>query len=567
MNSGTAGAATSVEHPPLRVVQGGQLRLDLLERRLGQIESLLASRPDGCDEATSRVWLSEAERLLPLAGHFDRARLLQGCAVVREELARTGRPCERQAYRDDADAAALYEQLGEAAHAATCYTSAAISALRSEEVSEALELAVRGLVAFESLTPVELERDRAAEARMAGMLALLCCQFLDHERALRFAEIAVGQIAVGHRRWGSAAGLLARIALVRARELAGDPLAGAATGPSSRREHLLDTVDHIGRTLADGARGASSLVIGPLLLAEVMVERGEAARAWELLERADHAARGPQVGWTSGPDLAGLQLARGRCLVRLARPVEALAELDGALGALHPDRDLVDHVHALELRSLARERSGDAAGALADLRRLTDLVWVRHRRQIGGFMEQIWGRAGAEGRRRDLEAREQVLIRTAEQDPLTGLANRRGVERFCSTLAPTEPICLVMIDIDHFKTVNDRFGHATGDATLREVAEVLGSSVRSVDRVARWGGEEFLLALPSNSVDFGAEVASRVRRRAQEHHWEHLAPGLGLTVSAGVACGPASELADVLHRADAALYAAKRAGRNRVVTG
>ena len=182
-------------------------------------------------------------------------------------------------------------------------------------------------------------------------------------------------------------------------------------------------------------------------------------------------------------------------------------------------------------------------------------------------MDQIWGRAGVEGRRRDLEAREEILIRTAEQDPLTGLANRRGVERFCAAMAPAESVCLVMVDIDHFKMVNDRFGHAVGDATLREVAHVLSSSVRAVDRVARWGGEEFLLALPTSSVEFGAEVATRVRRRAQEHHWGHLADGLGLTLSAGVACGPAGDLMSVLHRADAALYSAKRTGRNRVVTG
>ncbi|MFN8078984.1 MAG: diguanylate cyclase [Kineosporiaceae bacterium] len=559
MNSGRASATTPVEQLPLQLVQGGKLRLDLLERRLAQVESLLGAVPHECDEATARIWLADAERLLPVAGEFDRARLLQACAVVRDHLARVGRPSARQAFRDDADAAALYEQLGESAHAATCYVTAAISALRCEEVSEALELAVRGLVAFESLSPPMLDGDRAAEARMAGTLALLCCQFFDHERALRFAEIALNQTTQGQRRWTASARLMAQMALLRARELGPDD--------APRRAQLLDIADELGRALASGERGPVALVVGPRLVAEVLCERDQPRMAWAALERAEESARGPVRGRPTYRDLAELQLARGRCLLMLDRPHEALTELDGALGGLHPDRDLVEHLQALELRSTARERAGDTAGALADMRSLSELVWVRHRRQIGGFMDQIWGRAGVEGRRRDLEAREEILIRTAEQDPLTGLANRRGVERFCAAMAPGDAVCLVMVDIDHFKTVNDRFGHAVGDATLREVAQVLSSSVRAVDRVARWGGEEFLLALPTSSVEFGAEVATRVRRRAQEHHWEELADGLGLTLSAGVACGPADDLTSVLHRADAALYAAKRTGRNRVVTG
>lgn len=535
MNRAASGVAAPEGAPALRVVQGRHLRLDLLERSIARVETLLATMPDESDPATARIWLDDAENLLALAGDFDRARLLRACAVV----------CD---------------QLGETAQAATGYTAAAIAALRSDEVSEALDLAVRGLVAFESL-PADAA-DPLVESRMAYTLGQLCCEFFDYERALRFAEIAVSELtpAGQPRRWTAAASLLAEVALVRAREL----------GHGEARSALLDRAEQVARRLMAYAEPQEvRAVTGPRLLADVLCERGHAEDAWSLLELSAGAAAGFHLAGRASArrELVALQLGRGRCLQLLDHPEQALTELDGALAALDDDRDLADHIQALRLRATVLEQAGDVAGALADMRSLAEQVWVRHQRQIGGFMDQVWGRAGAEGRRRDLEAREQDLIRTAEQDPLTGLENRRGVERFCAAMAPSEPVCLVMIDIDHFKDVNDRFGHAAGDAALREVAAVLSASVRSVDRVARWGGEEFLIALPAGSGELGAEAASRVRRRVEAHDWRSIVEGLALTLSAGVACGPAGEMSAVLHRADAALYEAKRAGRNRVVTG
>jgi diguanylate cyclase (GGDEF)-like protein len=209
---------------------------------------------------------------------------------------------------------------------------------------------------------------------------------------------------------------------------------------------------------------------------------------------------------------------------------------------------------------------GDLEGALRDARLLAELVWQRHRRQVSGFMDQVWSRAGVEGERRDLEARARMLRRFAEQDSLTNLANRRAIEHFCTSLPATESICLVLVDVDHFKAVNDRYGHIVGDVVLREVAAVLSGSVRAQDRVARWGGEEFLIVLPGGSAGLGAEAARRLRRRVEEHAWSLHASGLRLTVSAGVSAGPAGEFEVVLSRADAAVYAAKRAGRNQVIT-
>jgi diguanylate cyclase (GGDEF)-like protein len=271
-------------------------------------------------------------------------------------------------------------------------------------------------------------------------------------------------------------------------------------------------------------------------------------------------------------DLVGpVHLSAGRCLSLLGRHAEAVAALDRAVEAIDVPSEqggphLAELLVALRLRSSARERTGDAAGALADARRLADLLWIRHRRHVGGFMDQVWSRAGAEEERRDLQERAEALLATAEQDPLTGLANRRALDRFRDRMAADGEVSLVLIDVDHFKSVNDRHGHAVGDAVLRSLGGLLTRSVRTMDVVARWGGEEFLIALPG-SGRIGADAAARVCRRVRTHPWRHLADGLGLTVSAGVASGPVAELDVVLARADAALYAAKRAGRDQAVVG
>jgi diguanylate cyclase (GGDEF)-like protein len=545
------------------------LRLDLLERSAAKVQSLLAAPPAEDDPATAAVWLSEAEELLNDVGEFDRTRLLSACAAVHDQLA-------RHAPRIPAPARPPVAVAG-LEHVATRYTTDAIAALRAGRVSEALDLAVRGLVAFDRL-PASAQ-SRLADARMAQSLGQLCCEFFDYERALRFHEIAVAALPASEnrRRWTAATVQVGEVALIRARELTAAPAGGTGTGGSGsvgqeqqwRRHALLRRVEEVSRQLIDQARPRFvGAVTGRRLLAGVLCEQGAPEAAWPLLELAGEAVtrKAAAVRGQAWHERAALQLARGRCLQLLDRPREALTELDAAVRAFDADQQLTHHIHALRLRSAVRETCGDAAGALADMRRLSEQIWARHQRQIGGFMDQVWERAGAESRRRDLEARQRALIRTAEQDPLTGLENRRGVQRFCAAMPSADPICLVMVDIDHFKAVNDSYGHAVGDAALREIATVLSTSVRAVDRVARWGGEEFLIALPAGSADLGAEAAARVRRRVADHDWQALAGGLALTLSAGVACGPAGELSAVLRRADDALYEAKRTGRNRVIT-
>jgi diguanylate cyclase (GGDEF)-like protein len=165
----------------------------------------------------------------------------------------------------------------------------------------------------------------------------------------------------------------------------------------------------------------------------------------------------------------------------------------------------------------------------------------------------------------------RIVERQALVDGLTGLANRRQCEEtLASELARLErfggPLALVVADLDWFKDVNDRYGHPSGDAVLREFAQLLNETVRDVDLAGRWGGEEFLLILPGTDLAGGAQVAERVRL-ALAGRIVLSADGspIPVTASFGVAATPpASTAAELFSAADAALYEAKRNGKNRV---
>ncbi len=167
-------------------------------------------------------------------------------------------------------------------------------------------------------------------------------------------------------------------------------------------------------------------------------------------------------------------------------------------------------------------------------------------------------------------ARLEELART---DPLTGLVNRRVlVERVHAELERARRyegiITVLMVDLDHFKRINDQYGHLVGDEVLREVAQLLQHAVRSVDIVARYGGEEFVIVLPETPPMGAVAFAERIRERLEQHVFATATPTpLSLTTSIGVASfpGPRIETTDDLFaRADEALYRAKADGRNKV---
>ncbi|HST07512.1 MAG TPA: diguanylate cyclase [Gemmatimonadaceae bacterium] len=180
----------------------------------------------------------------------------------------------------------------------------------------------------------------------------------------------------------------------------------------------------------------------------------------------------------------------------------------------------------------------------------------------------------------DLAARERELSELNDRlrqisltDGLTQIENRRSLEErlhdmWQHSVRLHEPIALVMCDIDKFKSVNDNYGHQAGDAVLKDFAHLLKCEAREIDRVGRYGGEEFLLILPGTVLDSAVTFAERLREKVEAHTFTYAGGTLCRTMSCGVAASPHPRVKDqeaLLRAADDALYVAKETGRNRVI--
>jgi diguanylate cyclase (GGDEF)-like protein len=174
-------------------------------------------------------------------------------------------------------------------------------------------------------------------------------------------------------------------------------------------------------------------------------------------------------------------------------------------------------------------------------------------------------------RRERAEAREQ-----SRRDSLTATWNRRYLDERLSTLrdGTAEPVCVALLDVDHFKLVNDTYGHAVGDSVLRTLVTLMREGIDGPAPdgfCARYGGEEFALVLTGADAEDAVSTCEGIRARIEEHDWSAIAPDLRVTVSAGVGClaaGTPDDGADptggALDRVDELLYVAKRTGRNAV---
>jgi diguanylate cyclase (GGDEF)-like protein len=170
---------------------------------------------------------------------------------------------------------------------------------------------------------------------------------------------------------------------------------------------------------------------------------------------------------------------------------------------------------------------------------------------------------------KDAHARIEEL---AQIDELTGLLNRRYImkslnEEMARAQRTGVACSVAIIDLDFFKRINDQFGHPVGDEALRTFALTLFANIRTIDKLGRYGGEEFLFILPDTTKDQAVRTLDRLRLIISEVDWAEISGMMKLTMSAGI-CAVRQEdsAADVLARADVALYRAKDAGRNRVVS-
>jgi diguanylate cyclase (GGDEF)-like protein len=227
------------------------------------------------------------------------------------------------------------------------------------------------------------------------------------------------------------------------------------------------------------------------------------------------------------------------------------------------------------------EALGDAAAALSHLKAARRLERALHHgqaeasaRALALQIEMRRALAEAEAMRRERDALAQAqeeLQALALTDALTGLANRAMLDRRLPQLVAEATqragqLAIALLDIDHFKAVNDHHSHAVGDAVLRRAADLVRRGVRPTDFTARYGGEEIVIALASAGAASAGQILERLRAAFFEHDWAAVHPGVAVTVSIGytlVAAGDTAAAA--LSRADAALYRAKAGGRNRVV--
>jgi two-component system cell cycle response regulator len=169
----------------------------------------------------------------------------------------------------------------------------------------------------------------------------------------------------------------------------------------------------------------------------------------------------------------------------------------------------------------------------------------------------------------------KASIEMSVTDPLTGLYNRRYMHTHLAHLVEHsnnrgKPLALISMDVDHFKAINDTYGHDAGDRVLQELAERIRRNTRNVDMCCRVGGEEFIVVLPNSDMELTRRVAERLRRTMAGRPFpisSNDSQGIPVTVSLGLAVlnGPGDMVEDLLKRADMALYEAKRQGRNRVI--
>jgi diguanylate cyclase (GGDEF)-like protein len=325
---------------------------------------------------------------------------------------------------------------------------------------------------------------------------------------------------------------------------------------------------------------------------------GDAAAAEHTLR--DALALSESIDYHQG--VAHAHLALGRLCTAQARHDEAHVRLNAALDICQRHNIKLTWYECHEALAEHYERIGDTANALLYFRRFHHLehevqsesasnklrafaiqyqvAAAKREAMLQQEREAVLTRANADLDALNISLTEANLQKTmlldqlerqTFEDALTGLANRRRLDQrladeFALALRHGRPLAVAIADLDHFKTVNDRFSHAIGDAALRSLAKLLASQVRHTDLVARFGGEEFVLVLVQSDLDAARLVCEKLRVAVEGYAWDAIHPGLALTLSIGV-CADTTLAGHerMLAMADRNLYLAKARGRNRVV--
>ena len=357
----------------------------------------------------------------------------------------------------------------------------------------------------------------------------------------------------------AAAGELER-ALAAAHRVAGANSFALAVIHSTRADLRL-MLGQDEEALADAERSIELLSAGedpnPYVLGATVRADVQARMALGRLDDAQQAGEGA-LSWLGDR----VPQTRSLILSTLASTLRDAGRLEEAYDALERaaelERQAFRELSELQLRL---ERATLEASAA----RQTSAALAAKNRQLAEAHTELESRTG------ELEALQAQLQEQAERDWLTGLHNRRYLARELERLGSEHrggSFSLAILDLDHFKSINDRFGHEAGDHVLVRVAGLLCDVLRQSDIVVRSGGEEFLVLMPDTEVRAATACCERIRQRISHESWEQVAAGLAVTASVGVAStDDPGRLAALTRSADQRLYEAKRSGRDRVISG
>ncbi len=440
---------------------------------------------------------------------------------------------------------------GDRIGAASAAAMAAVSTAQVDDLPAAMDHAVVALVLLDDVETIDQDAVRALTA-LTGLFRRLTA----FESAVRLSERAFDlarQLQDGPI--DTVAHSLGTIAIDAARST-GDP-----TARTAHLERVRNAADWLATS---GTTGVSVGLLAPGLEAEISLVTGRVPERRDLDAGERHYA-------DAVPELrAWHRMVRGCAAVAEGEMETAIDLLDAAIAGFEQCPDQHWYVRATEARAAAFAGTGDDERAYLEMRRLAATT---RRWQI----EQASQLAGQVIQRADLERSQTMLRATAEQlavdvdiDATTGVRSRHWLERRLDQLTsmPGDGHVL-MFDLDHFKAINDTFGHHVGDEVLRRFGILVNTALEGSAELARFGGEEFVAVRvdsPDDDEPSGEELAEQIRLSVALHDWGSIASGLDVTVSCGVIHGALADARDLLVVADDALFTAKHRGRNQVAT-
>ena len=393
----------------------------------------------------------------------------------------------------------------------------------------------------ESLNIFRETHDHIGEARALGSSASLAFEQGDFERSVRLAATAIEQA-----------------------QLHNEPQIVALAQSTAGKAHARLAQYGLARSLQEKA------------LLYAVTTGNKQSQAWSLYELGQVYQQCAELSKAELSYSEALALAQELSVKELEmHTYRGLSELSAAAGDTGAALDYYRKHHAVELDIFNQDASLKTRALMVQLeveRAKSDAQIYKLRSIELASANEALERANAEksGLVNMLEDQSRLLRRQLSEDGLTGLYNRKHIEgilqhEFWQQKASAQLLCIAMVDIDHFKQVNDAFSHLTGDQVLRVVSQMFIQTCRPSDSIGRYGGEEFLFVFPGTTLDQGRRVCERVQHAMRSYDWDQVHPGLKVTLSIGVTAGldvPNHER--MISRADSKLYEAKHTGRDRI---